>query len=197
MTTDLGQTIQRVALVLSVVLLLQVLWLLVQWMTHSAPDPVLPSESAFEVSGVDTSARFLDPNSGVSLVSKPLFWPGREPYVPPEGMDEAFVTDTAASDSALRETRLLGVYAAGDREGAILLHKGQRLRLMVGETIDGWELGAVGSDEASFSSGRESLSLVLEHAVTSPDANQRPVAKKRGGVQNSAPARSNSNNPGA
>ena len=68
MTTDLGRTIQRVALVLSVVLLLQVLWLLVQWMTHSAPDPVLPSESAFEVSGVDTTARFLCQSGVEALV---------------------------------------------------------------------------------------------------------------------------------
>lgn len=192
------QRVKAVALLLTAILVLQVLWGLGAWLMMSQPDPVLPAPDSLTVVGIDRSALDVDGTEGVSMVSRPLFWPGREPYVPPEGVEEVVAVAQKGGRTSLDKSRLLGVYSAGERRGIILEHQGERLRLMMDEMIDGWTLAMLSADGAIFDKDGDSRTLRMEHAVPDPARQAKPVARKlRENRENSRSTQPDTNETGS
>ncbi len=188
MSAVMVQRIQPLAVGLTIVLLLQLAWGVFRWFTLSPPEPIEPAASSLSVSGVDRGALEQQMNAGESLVSKPLFWAGRQPYIPPEGTEEVEITSVAASGpTSIDKTRLLGAYASGSSHGVILLHQGKQLRVNIGESVDGWTLSMMAPDGAIFESGEESRTLSLEHFdANAASKKPRATARKRAGARKSS-----------
>lgn len=175
------QRVRTAALALTALLFAVILWGFLRWWLMDAPDAVKPAASALTVNGLNRTVGEGDNGeTGVSMVSSPLFWPGRNPYVPPAGTPEIAEPETNGSATAIDNTRLLGVYSAGAVRGAILEHQGQKLRLRMDESVDGWTLAMLSADGAIFESGRESKTLRMEHVLPEVPNKARPVDRRRG-----------------
>lgn len=95
------------------------------------------------------------------ITAKPLFWSSRRPLVVNAEIDE----EPVSRPSSLDKTVLLGTYGAGKQGGVIVLHAGNRLRIAVGDKLEGWQLIAVAGDSAQFTDTKKKQhTLKLEHA---------------------------------
>jgi hypothetical protein len=144
-------------LTLLLVLALQLLWLALGFLREPRIDAIAPAADSLRV--VDAGV-----GSGVSaqereqLRARPLFWASRRPVDEPadEVLAEAGGTGegvVAQAAPALTSLTLTGVYGAGKTGGAILRYKGERMRIAVGQELDGWELDSVAPGEVVFVSG--------------------------------------------
>lgn len=175
--------VKTAALLLTAALVLLAIWGGLRWWLMGAPEAVKPAASALTVSGLSVFAAGGNDGAesvGTSMVSSPLFWPGRQAYVSPDGAPEIAEPVNNGSSSAIDKTRLLGVYSAGSNRGVILEHQGQKLRLKMDEAVDGWTLAMLSADGAIFESGRESRTLRIEHALPEVTKKAIPVDRRRG-----------------
>lgn len=107
------------------------------------PAPVLPAlgdELAVTTPPVVEISRYRE------TIARPLFAASRRPATVASQDDEA---GKAAADP-LKDFRLLGFYAAGDRGGAIIYHGGQVQRVPFGEKIAGWTVKGADTGGASL-----------------------------------------------
>ena len=86
----------------------------------------------------------------LTLQARPVFWTSRRPDPEPVANDGEPVAEpeTATSAESLEDFALTGVVAAGAQSQALVTHKGTRLRLAIGEAIEGWTLAQVAPDAA-------------------------------------------------
>jgi len=131
------------------------------------------------------------------ISARPLFWVSRRPEVPASGAGE---TDNPGSRAGrLNEVTILGVFGSGGMAGVIALVDERETRVLLGETLQGWELEAVHPDrvELTRSGRRETLFLTPgDNRV----ARAKPVSRppKRAGLRGRSaaatrPARVNDN----
>jgi len=175
-TTELQ--LQKLALVLTGAVVLQVLWSGTSLLLLSAPDPIFPAEASLRVEDIRYS---LEPDGELfsALDSRPVFWRGREAYVPPDDTGKNSGPVKKQSSKAIDEVTLKGVYT-GAKPGIIVLYKGQRRRLLLNESIADWTFTMLSADSAVFESKEDSRALRLEHA--SPVAKAKAKTKARGGM---------------
>lgn len=111
------------------------------------------------------------------MVTRPLFWSSRRPPVVEAAVVEPEAQPVSGAD-ALDQARLLGILASGDRTGAILAVGEQRMRLMQGESLEGWVLESLDGTRAVFvreDGAQQPVYLTLEHAqVRRPEGAQEP-----------------------
>ncbi|TDG15118.1 hypothetical protein E2F43_02460 [Seongchinamella unica] len=193
---------RRVELVLIAVVLLlivQFLWGGFRSLFPFVPDPVQPRAKSLQVIQLGISEQ-IDPEMRAQIAARPLFWPGRRPL---EAMSEAESVAQAQADSSEEQkpgkidgVKLTGVFGSGDAAGIIVLAKGKKRRVMVGEEVNGWELQSVEPTEALLSTGDRKASLVLRQgAIEKPQSGDE--AAPAGSDGSAGEARKAKSQPGA
>jgi len=166
MKTPTELQLRKVAIALTAVVALQLVWGGARLLLLSDPEPVLPAEASLQVEDIRFAAT-LGGEQSQDLVSRPVFWQGRQPYTPPADGDTG-KPKKRPRNSEIDGVALRGVYAAGDKSGVIVSYKEERHRLQREESVAGWTFTALNGTGAVFTYGDESKELPLEHAVSVP-----------------------------
>jgi len=178
------QKLKLAAAAATALLLLQLLWGGGRLLFLSGPDPVLPVSSALQPGVVN----YQGPTSASSeIVERPVFWQGRKAFVynPMTGTVDDEQTTPASDD--INKVKLLGLYF-GDTPGVIVQLNGERHRVSVNESLEGWTLGMITANFAVFENGEDSRTVELQHAIPKmsspakkkarPDKSPRPAKSK-------------------
>src|SRR5690606_26099496 len=113
----------------------------------SRPEPVLLSPSALASQAI--SMPQMDGVPGGALVEAPLFWESRQPYLAPE--EEEAEVSLPATATGIEDMRLVGIVGAGvQSSAAIVMLRGERLRIPFAGELDGWELTSMTPTTAIF-----------------------------------------------
>ena len=153
--------VELVVLVLVVILLVQFLLGGHRAMFPSMPDSVKPMPDSLQVSEV-SGLSIATPEQRAQIRQRPLFWASRAPLVPEPAQPEPKPKKSnAAKPGKIENVKLSGVFGAGDAGGIIVIAKGKKRRLMVGEELDGWTLKSIDPVSAEFTSGARLAKLEL------------------------------------
>jgi hypothetical protein len=158
--------LRKLALILTAILVLQLLWSGLRLLLTSEPDPIYPAEASLRVDGILYAAQ---PGGELSraLVSRPLFWQDRSAYVPETHEEIEEPVDSRGSE-AINQVKLQGVYNTGTVPGIIISYGEERRRMRLGESVEGWKFIQLLPEGAVFRSGEEKRTLDLEHALSGP-----------------------------
>ena len=179
MKNTLELQLRKLALVLTVVVVLLLVWSAARSLLLADPDPILPAEASLRVDRLSLPSPVEDEEeaSSESLAARPLFWQNRQPYVPPVDSGEEIAPVNSGSSGAIDSVVLQGVYT-GANPGIIITYKGERRRLSLGDAIEDWKFTLISPDSAFFESGRDSRALSLEHALPLVATKKRVRGKK-------------------
>jgi hypothetical protein len=124
-----------------------------------------------------------------ALLERPLLWASRRPIPPPEPVlpvETPSESEAAPVKSALEGYRLAGIFQSDFDAGVIIVGPKERKRMVIGDTIDGWMLEQVRSDDALFVNGGSRSSKA--RAVIKPE-HMLPAAGNQGarGTSTNAP----------
>ena len=115
-------------------------------------------------------------------------------------VSRAEIVDSSAGTPArqLQQLQVTGVFGGGEQGGAIVAYKGKRMRLLIGDEIDGWALLSVAPGEAVFASaGARDVRRLLPQPViaSAPAAASSSSPAAAGPAQPPAGAAANSPRP--
>ncbi len=157
------QTLRNAAVLVTVVLLLVVCWAAGRLLLLDTPDAVLPAESSLLVPALQ--APVADAELPPDLVERPLFWEGRDKYVPSVEEEVVESVPEVFSGGDLGGIELVGVIGA-DANTTILLRAGpDSMRLRLNDTVSGWEFVELTGEGAVLVADGRSHLLALEHAA--------------------------------
>lgn len=159
-TTELQ--LRKLAIIMTAIFVLLVLWSGLRLLLTSEPDPIYPAEASLRVDGVLFGAA-PDGEFSRALVSRPLFWQGRKVYVPDTSEEVIEEPVEARGSKAIDEVTLQGVYT-GTFPGIIISFNGERRRMRLGESVEDWKFIQLLPEGAVFRSGKSKRTLDLEHA---------------------------------
>ena len=153
--------VELIVLVLLVLLLLQFGWGSYRALFPPIPDPVRPMRDSLQVANVQ-GLSVVTPEQRAQIRQRPLFWASRTPVVlEPVKPESEPKKANAAKPGKIENVKLSGVFGGSDTGGVIVISKGKKRRLMVGEELDGWKLKSVEAFSANFSSGDQQATLAL------------------------------------
>lgn len=175
MRNSLELQLRKVALLLTIAVLLLLVWSGARLLLLSAPESILPAEASLRVDR--PSFQLAEEELSQSLVARPLFWRYRQPYRPPEQPKEEGIPVESGATGVLDAVILHGVYT-GAKPGIIITYKGERRRLLLGDSIENWEFTLISPDSVVFESGDDSRTLSLEHALPPATTKKRARDKK-------------------
>ena len=118
------------------------------------PEPRQPSPDLF-ANPDETSWTPQDETNGAftAFSERPLFSATRRMKVRPPAPEAAPKPEPTAPILSLDQWSLLGIFDSGEVEGALIRHPNSgRHRLVVGESVDGWELTSVDPRSVRFRS---------------------------------------------
>jgi hypothetical protein len=157
---SMERRVELLAIGLSLVLLLQVLYSGVLLASLAEPDAVVPSLEGIEDMR-PTAVQAVTAAERNEISARPLFSVTRRP---PAGANREAegAGAAAAGPGRLGEIELLGVFESGDRAGMIALVDDTQQRVLLGETLKGWTLEAVHRDRVELANGgrRETIALL-------------------------------------
>ena len=170
--------LELVVVGLAVVLLLQIVLGLAFALLRSGPERLLPAADSLRVADLQLFAPLTDEQSA-AIVARPLFWESRRPVVK-EVAAKPTQTDKPTAVGELKGVKLVGLFGGGDTGGAIVLVKGEKRRVLVGQDVEGWRLEEVAADRAVFVSGaaRDEKLLTKAVPVASAPAQQQAAATR-------------------
>lgn len=157
--------LRGVAIGVTGLLLLVLLWGGGRVLFLPAPEPHLPAESSLRVAGVAGAEQAQE--LATDLTERPLFWYGRKPYEPPAAEVVVSEAPEEVLEMAIDEVQLVGVLGAGDQSGIIVTHAGASRRLALDDEIEGWSFVGLSDDGARFASEGRTRVLTMEHAAPS------------------------------
>jgi hypothetical protein len=179
--------LQRSAAGVAAVLVLALLYLVIA----GVPQPTPPANSLFAPVSVQAVLTDSRPElSSFDFSARPVFALKRLPAVPPVIADvpEAGADEVAAEEAVgnIEGVTLVGIFGSGEVAGVIIrLDKGERQRLLMGESVEGWTLVSLGARRAMLEAG-SGQQAVLEMAFAT-DQEQLPSVEP---VSSSQSARS-------
>ena len=165
MKTTTEQQLRKIALGLTAVILVQLVWSGVNLLLATDPEPILPAAASLQLEDLRFGAA-LDAELSQELVTRPVFWRGREPFTPVAATEEK--VKKKPRNAEIDGVTLQGVYSTGDTTGVIVSYKDERLRLEPDEEVAGWTFTSLSGDAATFTYGSDSKELLLEHALVAP-----------------------------
>ncbi|KZX55061.1 hypothetical protein A3709_08685 [Halioglobus sp. HI00S01] len=151
---------ELVLLVSAAVLLLLLIWGGYRAVSPALAAPIPPSSDSLLVTPVsDAGEPTLEQRKEIQ--ARPLFWESRAPLEPVaiEVVEEAPVV---AQAKPLKGVTLKGVFGAGEDAGIIVLAKGKKRRLMVGDDVNGWTLDSVEPTQVRLVDGAREAVLELK-----------------------------------
>ncbi|MCX2972158.1 hypothetical protein EYC87_00980 [Halieaceae bacterium IMCC8485] len=153
--------VELIVLIFLVLLLLQFGWGSYRALFPPIPDPVRPMRDSLQVANVQ-GLSVVSPEQRAQIRQRPLFWASRAPVVlePVKPEPEPKKANTA-KPGKIENVKLAGVFGGGDTGGVIVISKGKKRRLAVGEELDGWKLQSVEAFSANFGSGDQQATLAL------------------------------------
>lgn len=165
--------VELIALIMIVLLLVGLIYGATRLVLMRAPDSLRPAADVLAVGEVKSWPP-VSTDATQALLNQPLFWPSRRPLAPVE----VIVTEPKQSSTGTRAAQikgviLVGVFGGGDSAGIIVLYKGNKRRVMVGEELDGWKLKSVAPESAVISSGDRNQTLALQRLKGAPKATKR------------------------
>ncbi|GAB5413093.1 MAG: hypothetical protein Cons2KO_06960 [Congregibacter sp.] len=167
--------VELVLLALSLLVTLQLLWLGLGRISSPGVTPVEPAADSLRVSPI-LSAGSITASESLALQARPLFWPERRPtsaVFANTAVEEADSTGRPAR--RLEKLELTGVFGSGEQSGAIVTHKGKRMRLLLGDELEGWTLQSVqGGDVVFVSAGARDVKRLMTMPVLELPANAVP-----------------------
>lgn len=163
-------------LLLLALLALQLLVNAVDLAVAPNPEPVLPTAESLQVGQV-APRRLVNSEQSAQIRARPLFFESRRPQAAEE---QVAAEEPAPKQKKTKapELKLVGVFGAADMRGIIALHKGERLRLLVGEDVSGWTLQQVNRDRALLNNGGESHSIALQRTNTGITPTSEPESAR-------------------
>lgn len=152
--------VEMIALLLTLLLLLQLAYSLVRLSFLGQPEAIKPALEMPAKAG-DRGIALVTEAASQEIRSRPLFWPSRRPaQATPE--DAVVEEETAAPATALDKVQLVGIFGAGDSAGIITLVQDKKQRILLGEEISGWKLDEIAASHAVFSSGGQTRKMPLK-----------------------------------
>ena len=160
MKSTAEQNLKLAAIGLSGLLILQLLWSGARLLLVSAPDPVAPVESVLQPGLINYRAPA--PTAASEVVSRPLFWQGRNAFVYDPSFESVEDGPAAPASDAINKVKLVGLYS-GHNPGVIVMLRGKRHRVSVNESLEGWTLSLMNANEAVFENGGDTRTIELQH----------------------------------
>ncbi|MEP4146609.1 MAG: type II secretion system protein N [Halioglobus sp.] len=153
--------VELAVLVLMVLLLLQLLWGAYRAASPAIPEPVRPARDSLAVIDISGLA-VVSPEQRAQIRQRPLFWATRAPVQPPEAVKPEAAEPKAPKAGKIDNVKLSGVFGAGDATGIIVVTKGKKHRVMLGEEIQGWTLQSVDPTSAELTTNGKLATLALQ-----------------------------------
>lgn len=173
--------VEAVVLLVLALLVLQLLWGLVRFILPGTADPVVPNAESLQVTSLLGAAE-VSAEEREEITRRPLFWDGRTPVaVAAQAAAGAEAKPAEQKLASLDGVKLAGIFGAGQEAGIIVINKGKKQRLSVGQDINGWTLDSVDPTLAVLSSGGRQAQLKLELGV--PAATQKAPRKGTAGTR--------------
>jgi hypothetical protein len=162
--------VELVAVVLTSLLLLQLLYSALRLSVLSEPESIAPASDVMAVSD-RMAVEVVSAELSEELRARPLFWSSRRVQVS-EPVASSQVKTAAASKSKLDKIKLVGIFGGGESAGIIALVNGNKRRILLGESVEGWSLDSVARNEVVFADGarRETLILQTQKYIVTPVA---------------------------
>jgi hypothetical protein len=155
--------VELAVVLLLLLLVVQLVWGISRLVVLAPTDSVPPAADALQVLSM-TAQPDITAEARNDMLERPLFWVSRRP-VEPVALVDTGVAETKAAARELQEIKLLGVFGSEQSTGIIALVKGEKTRLMRGDSHKGWTLESVKANEVTFSDGISVEILVLKKAV--------------------------------
>ncbi len=169
--------VEAVALVAVLLLALQVLWGLYRFASPASLDAVVPSADSLRVAPLVGVAQ-VTPEDSEEIRLRPLFWVSRRPEALADAAGEPkSPSKNKGAAKSLDGIKLAGVFGAGGDAGIIVLNKGKKQRLSVGQSVNGWRLDSVEPTQVVLSSDGKQAQLSLERGNPTPREAAEPVSK--------------------
>lgn len=156
------------------VAVLQLLWIVFGSLRPAPVKAVPPAANSLQVVQGMTSESVTGPMS-LQLQSRPLFWPSRRPDGPVMAIEESSV-DGGTPARRLEDLQLVGLIENGSQGTAIVQYKEQRMRLGIGDDLQGWSLLSVANGEAVFvSAGARDIRRLQPQSVAAIREPENPA----------------------
>ena len=171
--------VELLALVLTVLLVLMLLFGVSRLLISAHPQPKLPAADSL-VANELLSLGVVSPQQSTAVKARPVFWPSRRPVdAPVEVVVEA---KPKVKKSELDKVKLLGIFGVGDSAGIIALVKGAKQRILLGDKVVGWTLESIDRDQAVFTESGQSQHLTLERRAIAAKEPSSPAPKNKNGA---------------
>lgn len=145
-------------------MILFLVWGAFRALVPGSSQPVMPTAESLQVSTLAGNGLATVEDREV-IRARPLFWASRAPLADQEKLAQAETPTEAAGNqraASLKGVKLAGVFGMGESGGVILLNKGKKQRLMVGQTLEGWTLDSVAPTEVTLRNAGSEAVLALE-----------------------------------
>jgi len=170
--------LRRLALGVTGLLVLVVLWGAGRVLLLSPPEPLPPAESSLNIAGVfGDDAGSAQPTD---LTARPLFWFGRKRYVPPVQVADETAVEERVVEVEIDKATLVGKLGAGRESSIIVTYGGASQRLKLNDELEGWRFVGLTDEGAEFKSAGRTRVLTMDHAspAAPPKAAKKPAARK-------------------
>lgn len=154
--------VELVAIVLTILLIVQVIYGVVSLSLNAQPNPILPSPDSLQVGALQGAGHVTAQQSN-ELRARPVFWPTRRP-VSEDPTAAVESKPQSAKKNELDAVKVMGVIGSGESAVVIALVKGKKKRILLGDKVVGWTLASTRNGEAVFTAYGKSQTLKLKHS---------------------------------
>lgn len=177
-TENPQRTERRVELAALVLLMLFVLGSVlggIRLAADGGPAPVLPATDSLATQALSLQQPLTD-SDATRILERPVFWESRRPLAPPAPV--AAPKPKPRAPAKLEGITLQGAYGTGDSLGLIATVDGKLQRIVVGQSVKGWQFTGYEAGVATFSSGGRRATLNLE--LTTPNVSVVAISQPVG-----------------
>ena len=177
-TENPQKTERRVELAALVLLVLFVLGSVlggIRLAADAGPAPVLPANDSLATQDLSLQEPLTDIDV-TRILERPLFWQGRRPLAPPAPVTAS--KPKSRAPAKLEGITLQGAYGTGESLGLIATVDGALQRIVVGQSVKGWQFTGYEAGAATFSSGGRRATLDLE--LTTPNVSVVAISEPVG-----------------
>ena len=156
--------VELVALMLTVLLLVQLFYSITGLALPQQPKSKLPSADTLVIGELQRYA-VMTPQQSADVKARPVFWETRRP-LSAELKAPVVAQKPKAKKNELDKVRLLGIFGVGDSAGVIALVQGKKKRILQGDKMVGWTLESISTDHVVFTDSGKTQNVMLIRSKT-------------------------------